>query len=130
MSRDFVQHMRRGIQGLLLIAIGATASVIAVDPTEAFVIRYSTTETFVFVGLLLGVSLFALRRWRKDVYGGVEVIVAFVILATSGHAVTTSNIAAAAVGFVGAVYVIVRGMTNFTEGRAERRPTKSRPISN
>lgn len=69
---------------------------------------------FVVIGSLLAALLFVQRTLRKDVYGTVEV-------ASHGHLgvcrrrLFATNLGSDAIGFVGAVYVLVRGLTNITE---------------
>ena len=114
------QKHRLGWVEIALLAIGAAIAVAAAHPAEALVIRITTVPTAVGLGLLAAAGMFVLRKYRKDLYGAIEVIVAFFTLAVAGDTVAQSDVAAAMVGFLGAVYVLVRGMTNFLEGRKER----------
>jgi hypothetical protein len=114
------QKHRLGIIEVTLLIVGAAVAIAVARPAEAFVIRISTVQTSVALGLLAAIAMFTLRKYRKDIYGAVEVVVAFFALAIAGDTITTSDVAAAMVGFLGAVYVLVRGMTNFIEGRKER----------
>jgi hypothetical protein len=108
---------------IALLAAGAVIAVVIARPAEAFAIRFSTTASAVTLGLLAAVLLFVLRKYRKDFYGAIEVIVAFFTLAVAGDSITASDAPAAIIGFLGAVYVLVRGMTHFIEGRKERAPS-------
>lgn len=103
----------------LLIA-GAVIAFLAAQPAEAFALRFSTPETLVAAGLVVAVGLFVLRKYRKDIYGAVEVMVAVFALAISGEAGEDRSVTVALIGFMGAVYILVRGMTHFIEGRRER----------
>ena len=114
------QKHKLTVMDLALLTAGAIAAVAVARPTEALVLRFSTTETLVAAGLIAGVLLFILRKYRKDIYGAVEVLVAFFTLAMAGEAAADHTIPTAIIGFLGAVYVLVRGMTNFIEGRKER----------
>lgn len=73
------------------------------------------------VGVMFATMLYSMRRWRKDFYGLLEVFVAVATLAAVGSQQLGTDLVSSLVGFVGAVYVLVRGLVNFTEGRAERR---------
>lgn len=117
------QKHRLGIIEIALLVAGAAVAIAVAHPAEAFVIHFSTVQTSVALGLLAAIAMFTLRKYRKDIYGAIEVIVAFFTLAIAGDSITTSDVAAAMVGFLGAVYVLVRGMTHFIEGRNERAAT-------
>jgi hypothetical protein len=114
------QKHRLTVADVSLLGVGAIIAIFIARPTEAFVLRFSTTETLVLSGLVVGMLLFVLRKYRKDLYGAVEVMVAFFTLAMASEAVEDHTIPTAVIGFLGAVYVLVRGMTNFIEGRNER----------
>ena len=114
------QKHRLTVMDVSLLSVGAIIAVAIARPAEAFVLRFSTTETLVVTGLIAGILLFVLRKYRKDLYGAVEVLVAFFTLAMAGEAAADHTIPTAVIGFLGAVYVLVRGMTNFIEGRNER----------
>ena len=114
------QQHRLTVTDVLLLIVGGGIAIWVARPAEAFVLRFSNIETLVLSGLVAGVLLFVLRKYRKDLYGAVEVMVAFFTLATAGEALEDRTIPTAVIGFLGAVYVLVRGMTNFIEGRNER----------
>jgi uncharacterized membrane protein YoaK (UPF0700 family) len=114
------QKHRLGLFEVALLVVGAAIAVAIARPAEAFVIRFSTIPISVALGLLAAIAMFTLRKYRKDIYGAIEVIVAFFTLAIAGDTVTRSDVEAAMIGFLGAVYVLVRGMTHFLEGRKER----------
>lgn len=69
----------------------------------------------IWCGLNLAGALYLLRDARKDLYGLVEIFVAIVTLAATAYDMQPENFATTTIGFVGGVYVLVRGMTNFLD---------------
>lgn len=75
----------------------------------------------VWSGLNLGATLYILRQARLQLYGVVEVLVAVTALTVTAYSMTPDTFATTTIGFVGSVYVFVRGFTNYVEGRDKRR---------
>lgn len=71
-------------------------------------------------GVVVGIALWALKILRKDLYGICEIATSFIILGLLARTSLSLDLMAAALVFVGAVYVFVRGLTNFNEGLDER----------
>lgn len=70
---------------------------------------------FAIMGVIAGVMLFALRRVRKDAYGFLEVAVSMGTLLALGAKYDQQSEITVIIGFVGAIYVFVRGLTNISE---------------
>lgn len=104
----------------LVFATGAVAYAIS-QPALRLLAEPMTPIGVTIVGVMFATMLYAMRRWRKDLYGLLEVFVAVATLAAVGSQQLGADLVPSLVGFVGAVYVLVRGLVNFTEGRAERR---------
>ena len=79
-----------------------------------------------FIGAMsavpLAYGLYLLRRWRKDIYGIIEVATGFgtILIAAAG-----TFAAATLIALLGGVYVIIRGLTNIEDAD---RPAHVKPI--
>ena len=67
------------------------------------------------LGVAIATGLFLLRKKEQTVYGVLEIVVSAMLMrwaltTATGHSITT--------GFLGAIYVLVRGLTNVADGRA------------
>lgn len=105
------------IFALLLLFIGAksTSGGLGLIPPQAAPIL------LVWGGACLGGGLFVVRERRKDLYGVIEVVVAIATLAAVARSNTPESLPTTAVGFLAGVYIIVGGLTNFTEARQAAR---------
>ena len=72
----------------------------------------SSQVSFVVVGSLAAVILFALRGSRQDLYGLLEIAVGLVTLIILGREYDQQPELTVIIAFVGAVYVMIRGLTN------------------
>lgn len=70
---------------------------------------------FVSIAIVAAGLLFSLRLFRKDVYGLIEVAVAISTLIFLGQEFDSKGEISTIIGFVGAVYVLIRGLTNMVE---------------
>lgn len=108
--------------GMIVISIGAAVSLITLAARAPQALApFLSPVGFVLLGLIAGGCLFLLRGWHKDLYGLTEVGVAIFTLIVVGTTFDPAQSVATGIAFMGAVYVFVRGLTNFTEGRAARR---------
>lgn len=97
------------------IAIIAGLAWFAFDPAIHAMKFVSSPTMFAVIGLTAGVLLFALRRVRKDIYGLLEIGVAIATLVALGRKYDARSEITIIIGFVGAIYVVVRGLTNISE---------------
>jgi len=97
------------------IALIAGLTWFAFDPAIRAMKFANSPAMFAIIGLIAGVLLFSLRRIRKDIYGVLEVGVAIATLIALGRKYDTQSEITIIIGFVGAIYVVVRGLTNISE---------------
>lgn len=97
------------------IAIIAGLVWFAFDPAIRAMKFINSPTMFAVIGLSAGVLLFALRRVRKDIYGLLEIGVAIATLVALGRKYDAQSEITVIIGFVGAIYVVVRGLTNISE---------------
>jgi len=69
---------------------------------------------------IIGGALFLLKRRFQTVYGLSEIGFALVVIWSGIGRVQTSGDAASWIALVGGAYLIVRGLTNYDEGRKKR----------
>ena len=99
--------------GLLLAASYSTAE----GPNSVIQRVFGYPMAAVFIGAACALALYSLRRWHKTSYGLIEIILGLATLMSLGWKPPGSDPVAVAVAFAGAVYVIVRGLTNVSEAR-------------
>lgn len=109
------------LAAVVILSIAGAVSLIRLSARSPAQFGYLSPVGFVALGVMAAFSLFFLRRWRKDFYGAVEMIIALVTLVWVSRSLDPSQAVATTLAFVGAVYVLVRGMSNFVEGWSERR---------
>jgi hypothetical protein len=77
------------------------------------------------VGSALALVLCVIRAGYPKVYGTMEILTAFVVFAYTSQLIEARTVNfTAGLGFVTAVYVIVRGIQNFADGLAAQRKRK------
>jgi hypothetical protein len=118
-ENERLRPWKEGYDWLVILAAVVAVGVVTVDPaTQFFTQLVNRPVAFVIVGVIAGAALFGVRLFRKDVYGALEMIVAVLTLGLCAETAAT-NLVPTAIGFVGAVYVLVRGLTNVADGRLE-----------
>jgi hypothetical protein len=85
------------------------------DPAIRAMKLVDSPAMFAVIGIITALFLFAVRRVRKDVYGVLEIAVAIANLLWLGGRYDAQTDVAIVISFIGAIYVIVRGLTNITE---------------
>lgn len=83
--------------------------------------RAACAAAIVWSGLSFAIGFYWLRSARKDVYGVFEVGAGIATLSVTAYSMLSASHLTAFLGFIGGVYVIVRGLANFSDGRAELR---------
>lgn len=97
------------------IMVAGVLALFTFDPAIRALKMVNSPAMFAVVGVIAAIILFALRQVRKDLYGFVEIMVAIGTLLALGARFDTQAEITVIVGFVGAIYVFVRGMTNVVE---------------
>jgi hypothetical protein len=72
----------------------------------------------VWAGINFGGVFYLLRSRHKAIFGAIEVLVAVATLAITASGMTPETFVATTLGFLGGVYVFVRGLTNMADARA------------
>lgn len=99
----------------LWIGLVACLTWFTLDPAIRAIKLVNNPAMFAIIGLIAGVILFSLRRVRKDIYGLLEIGVAIATLLALGRKYDSQSEITIIIGFVGAIYVVVRGLTNISE---------------
>lgn len=108
------------LEWLVLLVVTGVFAWQAVEPVIGILqALLNRPVVLVFVGLMLGNVLYALRRARKDFYGLIEVLFAVIAFGIVG-ADKTPEFTAKSIAFISAIYVYIRGVTNIEEGWVAR----------
>lgn len=73
----------------------------------------------VWNGVILAIVLYKLRKKHHLAYGVLEIMVATTTLIAISYVMSFETFTTTTIGFLGGVYVLIRGMTNFEEARGK-----------
>ena len=106
----------RSMQWLGIVTTGVIAAFAVSDPGIRLINSAAQRPVLsVALGIFAATNLYLVRRWNRVVFGGVEVafaLVTFAVIVREAASITGT----VAVAFFGAVYVLIRGLTNIEEG--------------
>ncbi|MFL6845573.1 MAG: hypothetical protein ACJ8ER_11915 [Allosphingosinicella sp.] len=108
--------------GILFVIARTNALTVPHQPGPIFPAQ-AGSFLLVWAGLNYGGMLFILRRRHKALFGAIELLVAAGTLVITANEMTRDTFLTTTLGFLGGIYVLVRGLTNIAEALDRSRAT-------